>query len=122
MSRLSAKFIRSCKRIRHNLKIKKKDPSSLRLCVFKSNKFIYVQAIDDAKRHTVASASSNSKECRADNVKPYGMAGSEWVGKRIAEVLREKNVTKVVFDRSGWKMHGCVKMLADTARKYGLVK
>ena len=86
-----------------------------RLCVFRSNKAIYAQIIDDKAGHTIVSASS---------VKA-GIAGSKTdqakaVGEMIAKVATEKGITSVVFDRSGYIYHGRVKSLAEGAREGGL--
>jgi len=120
MSRLSVKFLRSQKRVRYKIRQNTKKSLSLRLSVFKSNKSISVQAIDDNSSLTVASATSNCSECKS-TIKPYGIDAGRWVGKKIAERLIAKNVKKVVFDRGGWKMHGCVKAVAEAARENGLV-
>ena len=87
-----------------------------RLSVFKSNKAIYAQIIDDAKGHTLASASS----------KLVGIEGnvtiddSKKVGLKLAEEAKAAGVNTIVFDRSGYKFHGNVKALADGAREGGL--
>ena len=85
-----------------------------RLAVFRSNKFIYAQAVDDNKGVTVAAAS--------DATMPKGtkVAGAEAVGKAIATILKEKGVSAVVFDRGGFKYAGRVKILAEAARSAGL--
>ncbi len=84
-----------------------------RLAVFRSNRFIYAQAIDDAKQVTVASASDSSQ-------KGTKAAGAEFVGAAIAKALKEKGITQVVFDRGGFRYAGRVKILADAARAAGL--
>jgi large subunit ribosomal protein L18 len=84
-----------------------------RLAVFRSNKFIYAQAIDDANGVTIAAASDATQ-------KGTKVAGAEYVGKTIAKILSDKGVTKVVFDRGGFKYTGRVKILADAARASGL--
>ncbi len=76
-----------------------------RLTVFRSNKFVYAQVIDDEKGHTVASA--------------HGEKASE-VGEKVAEMALKKKVKKVFFDRKKYKYHGKVKELAEAARKKGL--
>ncbi len=95
-----------------------------RLCVFKSNKHIYAQAIDDLKGHTVASASSLMKELPeiAGDGEPTTIKKqmAKAVGKLIAERLQEKGIQKVVFDRGGFIYHGRVASLADGARTGGL--
>ncbi len=86
-----------------------------RLCVFRSLKSIYAQIIDDSVGHTIASASS--KEAATNNNKT---ASAEAVGKLIAEKAISSGISKVVFDRGGYKYHGRVKALADGAREGGL--
>ncbi|QEK38725.1 50S ribosomal protein L18 [Candidatus Cytomitobacter primus] len=119
MSRLAISFCRRQQRRRYKLRLNNAG-NRLRLSVFKSNKFIYAQAIDDANHITIASVSSNSKDFPKDSLKTYGMESFKWIGKQIADKLKAKNKTKIVFDIGGWKMHGCIKALADTARENGL--
>ena len=85
-----------------------------RLAVFRSNKFIYAQAIDDSKNVTIASASDAVME------KGTKVAGAEYAGKTIAKLLKDKGINSVVFDRGGFKYAGRVKILADAARASGL--
>lgn len=88
-----------------------------RLCVFKSNKYIQAQVIDDEKGNTlVALTSQKIKETK----KMTKIEESFEVGKEIAEMSLEKNIKEVVFDRNGYRYHGRVKSLADGARKGGL--
>jgi len=88
--------------------------SKPRMSVFKSNKSIYCQLIDDAAGVTLASASSlNSKsKGKIDQAKE--------VGKAIAEIAKGKDISDVIFDRSGFIYHGRIKALADSAREAGL--
>lgn len=91
-----------------------------RMSVFRSNKQIYVQLIDDVKGVTLAYADSKDKSL-AEAVK--GKTASEvaaLVGKLIAERAAEKGITTVAFDRGGYLYHGRVKSLADAAREGGL--
>ncbi|RMG59090.1 MAG: 50S ribosomal protein L18 [Deltaproteobacteria bacterium] len=110
-------------RLRRKKRVRKKvfgTPERPRLTVFRSAKHIYAQIIDDTIGHTIAAASTLSKDVR-DKVK--GMKKTEAakvVGQVIAEKAREKGVTKVVFDRNGFKYHGRVAALADGAREGGL--
>ncbi len=88
-----------------------------RLCVFKSNKYIQAQVVDDEKGNTlVALTSQKIKETK----KMTKIEESFEVGKEIAEMSLEKNIKEVVFDRNGYRYHGRVKSLADGARKGGL--
>lgn len=92
---------------------------SPRLTVFRSNKQIYVQCIDDISGKTLAAASSLEKEI-AEASKGKRVEQSKMVGKKIATVCKEKGISSVVFDRNGYLYHGRVKVLADAAREGGL--
>lgn len=89
-----------------------------RMTVFRSNKQIYVQLVDDVTGNTLVSASSKEKEIASQKVNKIEQA--KLVGKRIAEKAKEKGIESVVFDRSGYLYHGRVKNLADAAREGGL--
>ena len=88
-----------------------------RLTVYKSNRYTYVQAIDDAAGATLAAASNLEKDQRsiANKVAVLGK-----LGELIGERLKAKNITAVVFDRNGYRYHGKVKTIADGARKAGI--
>ena len=90
-----------------------------RLSVFRSSKHIYCQVIDDARGHTVASASSIEKDMRA-KAKGSDKAAAEAVGKLLAERAIAAGIKDVVFDRGQYRFHGRVKALADGAREGGL--
>ena len=85
-----------------------------RLAVYKSNKYIYCQIIDDVNGVTLASASSRTVD-NGGNVE-----SAKAVGQAIAEKAKSKNLSHVVFDRGGVIYHGRVKALADAAREAGL--
>lgn len=87
-----------------------------RLSVFRSNKHIYAQLIDDVAGVTLASASTLDENV-SDATKVEQAAA---VGKAIAEAAKAKNISTVVFDRSGYLYHGRVQALADAARENGL--
>jgi large subunit ribosomal protein L18 len=93
-------------------------PSRPRLCVFRSLKHIYVQAIDDARGITVATASS--LELREQKAGRGNVETARKIGSLIAERLKEKGLEQVVFDRGGYLYHGRVKAVADAARAAGL--
>jgi len=95
-------------------------PERPRLTVYKSLKRIYVQAVDDTRGVTLAAASSLEKELRGTLKSGSNMEAAKAVGARIAERLKEKGITFVVFDRNGNLYHGRVKALADSAREGGL--
>jgi large subunit ribosomal protein L18 len=91
-----------------------------RLSVFKSSKHVYAQLIDDTTGTTLASASSASKSFAEANADAKGLEKARVVGKQIAELAKENEITTCVFDRSGYKYHGIVKEIADGAREGGL--
>ena len=94
-----------------------------RLSVFRSVSHIYVQVIDDLAGSTLASASSVEaaiKSKLSDGASAGNWKGATVVGETIAERLKAKGISKVVFDRNGFLYHGRVKEVAEAARKAGL--
>ncbi|MBO5216818.1 MAG: 50S ribosomal protein L18 [Alistipes sp.] len=91
-----------------------------RMTVFRSNKQIYVQFIDDLAGVTLATASSLDKEVVAESAGKNKSEVAALVGKLAAQRATEKGITTVAFDRNGYLYHGRVKMLADAAREGGL--
>lgn len=90
-----------------------------RLVVFKSNKEIYAQIVDDSKSVTLCAASSNEKDFSKSKQTKTVVAGE--IGKRIAEKAKAVGIATVVFDRNGYMYHGRVKSLAEGAKEGGLV-
>ena len=86
-----------------------------RLAIYRSNKAIYCQLIDDVAGHTMAAASS--RECGTEGTKSDQ---AKAVGKMIADKAKASNIENVVFDRGGYLYHGRIKALADGAREGGL--
>ena len=111
-------------RKKRHLRVRKKISGTAekpRLTVFKSNKHIYAQIIDDTIGRTLVSASTTEKEVKESlNNKTWDKNAANVVGKLIAQRAKEKGITTIVFDRSGYKYHGKVKALADAAREKGL--
>jgi len=91
-----------------------------RMVVFKTTKHIYAQLIDDMNSVTLTSASTLDKAIKKDIKHGGNIKAAEIVGTEIAKRAAEKNIQTVVFDRGGFKYHGCVKALADKAREAGL--
>jgi large subunit ribosomal protein L18 len=94
-----------------------------RLAVFRSVSHIYAQVIDDTASTTLAAASTTEpglKEQFTGKVRGGNRAGAEAIGRIIAERLKEKGITRVVFDRGGYLYHGRVRSVADAARAAGL--
>jgi large subunit ribosomal protein L18 len=109
-------------RVRRHFRLRKRVSGSTerpRLNVFRSNVHIYAQVIDDVKGHTLAAASTNEKGWAADEAKTK-VEHAALVGRLIAERAQAAGVSKVVFDRGGYKYHGRVKALAEAAREAGL--
>lgn len=93
-------------------------PLRPRLSVYRSNKHLYAQVIDDINAVTLASASTIEKDDKVDN--GGNVEAAKVVGEKIAKRALENNINNVVFDRSGYRYHGRVKALADAARDAGL--
>uniref|UniRef100_A0A7N0UQR3 Large ribosomal subunit protein uL18c n=1 Tax=Kalanchoe fedtschenkoi TaxID=63787 RepID=A0A7N0UQR3_KALFE len=93
-----------------------------RLSVFRSNKHIYVQVIDDSKMHTLAAASTMQKAIAEEIEFSSGptIEVAKKVGEAIAKSCLEKGILKVAFDRGGYPYHGRIEALADAAREHGL--
>ena len=91
-----------------------------RLCVYRSNKHIYAQIVDDQETRTIAAVSTLSKELASLGDKRASKEAAQKVGELIAKKARERNIDKVVFDRNGFLYHGRVRAVADAAREAGL--
>lgn len=91
-----------------------------RLSVYKSLNHIYAQLIDDAAGKTILSASTLEKEIRSALKHGGNLEAAKKVGASLAQKALGKKITTVVFDRAGYRYHGCVKALADAAREQGL--
>lgn len=114
-----SKESKNISRVRRHVRVRKKvsgTPECPRLCVYRSNKNIEVQLIDDVNRVTLVSSSSMSLKLEnGSNIEAAAKVGAD-----IASKAKAKNITKVVFDRSGYIYHGRVKALAEAAREGGL--
>lgn len=93
---------------------------AVRLCVHRTAQHIYAQIIDPTGGRVLAAASTLEAELRSGLKNGSNIAAASAVGKRIAEKAKSAGVTKVAFDRSGFKYHGRIKALADAAREGGL--
>ena len=108
------------RKLRNRLSIKKNIGNKLRLSVFRSNKHIYCQIIDDVKQITLCSSSTLDPEVKKDLKSPGTIEAAEKVGKDIAAKAKKIGFEKVVFDRGGYLYHGRVRSLAEGARSSGL--
>lgn len=107
------------KRVKRHIRVRKKITGTEkvpRLVVFRSNKHIYAQVINDANGETIVAASDQ----KLAKVKVSKVELAKKVGLNLANLARKKNIKNVVFDRAGYKYHGRVKALADGAREGGL--
>lgn len=110
------------RRLRH-YRVRKKvngTPERPRLCVYRSNKHIVAQVIDDINGQTLVSASSLEKDVRAEIKSGGNKEAAKVVGALVAKRAVEKGIEMVVFDRGGYIYHGRVAALADAAREGGL--
>ena len=107
------------KKFRIRNKLKKNNPNKrMRLSVTRSSKNISAQIIDDISNKTLISATSNLKSLKDQKKKKSEL--SEIVATKLAEKAKEKNITKVYFDRGIYKYHGRIKIFAETLRKNGM--
>ncbi|KAG6479097.1 50S ribosomal protein L18, chloroplastic-like [Zingiber officinale] len=97
-------------------------PERPRMCIYRSNKHLYVQVIDDSKMHTLASASTMQKPISEEHDYSSGptLEVAKKVGEAIAKACLEKGIAKVAFDRGGYPYHGRIEALANAAREHGL--
>lgn len=114
------------RRARIRFRLKKRAIGSTdrpRLAVFRSEAHIYAQVIDDIAGLTLVSASTTEPAVKArlaEGARGSNVKGAQAIGQIVAERLKEKGVTRVVFDRGGFLYHGRVKAVADAAREAGL--
>lgn len=112
--------INKARLLRRKLRAKRKLKTSMRprLCITRSNKYLYAQIIDDSKGHTEVSASSLEKSFTG--AKKCNIEGAKTLGKILAERAQQKGIKTVVFDRNGRLYHGRIKAFAEAARENGL--
>jgi len=114
---------RNVARKKRHLRIRSKisgTNSRPRLCVFRSNKYIYVQLIDDVSGCTLVSASTLEKAIAQNLKNTSNLEAASFLGAEVAKRALEKNISEVVFDRAGYSYRGKVKALAEAARSAGL--
>ena len=116
-----SKKSRNDKRVKRHLRVRKNligTPEKPRLCVFRSNKNISAQIIDDENGNTLVSASTLEKDLKGEN--GGNKEAAKKVGELIAKRALDKGIENVAFDRGGFLYHGRVKELAEGAREAGL--
>lgn len=112
--------LREKRKIRQRFKISKTMHGRYRLVINRTNNHIYAQILDQTGDKIIASASTLSREGREAVKNGGNKEAAAYVGMAIARKAKEKKITNVVFDRSGFLYHGRVKVLADSAREHGL--
>ena len=111
---------RKAERIRRHVRVRTKisgTPERPRLCVYRSNRNLFVQVIDDVNQVTLVAASTLDKEVKT---KYANKEAAKELGALIAKRAQDKKIKTVVFDRSGYLYHGVIKELAEAAREAGL--
>lgn len=117
MDNLKKKLLRNKKR---KLRIRNKlygDSARPRITIYKSNRYIYLQAINDDQGKTLISISNlenENKGCKKN------ISGAKQLSSKFAEKLKDKKIEKAVFDRNGYRYHGIVKAVADSIRESGI--
>jgi large subunit ribosomal protein L18 len=112
--------LKNAQKARRKLRVRKKIHGTAerpRMTIFRSNKHIYIQVIDDTTGRTLAAASNLEKDLAS--IKNTVVEAGK-IGEAAAERLKKVNITKVVFDRNGALYHGVIKAVADGARKAGI--
>ena len=109
--------LRRHRRVRKKVEGKETRP---RLSVFRSARHIYAQIIDDTRGHTLASASTSDRELKNELEGLKKREQARLIGETLARRAKSQGVTRVVFDRGGYRYHGRVRSLAEGAREAGL--
>jgi large subunit ribosomal protein L18 len=112
--------IRLQKKVRIKKKIALHKGEIPRMVVYRSNSFLYVQVVDDAKAITIAQANTR-EESFAKKTSKKNLEVAKSLGELVAKRALEKNITKILFDRNGYDYHGRVKAIAEGAREAGLI-
>jgi large subunit ribosomal protein L18 len=120
MDQQKLKHNRQLRRRNHVRRKVRGDADRPRLTVYRSSKHILAQIIDDIQGVTLVAASSQMKDLKAELKYGGNVAAAKIVGKKIADIAKEKGITKVSFDRGHYRYHGRIKALADAAREAGL--
>ncbi len=110
-------------RLKRHMRIRRRMQGSSerpRLCVYRSNKHIYAQIVDDSKAHTLVAASSLDTELTDKLDKTWDKNSAQAVGELIAKRALSKDISSVVFDRGGYIYHGRIAAVAEAARQAGL--
>jgi large subunit ribosomal protein L18 len=115
--------VRELARLKRKMRIRKKlhgSPERPRLSIFRTDKHIYAQIIDDVLGATLVTASTLASDYRDSGAPKGKVEAAKQVGRLVAKKAQATGITKVVFDRNGFIYHGRVRALADAAREAGL--
>jgi large subunit ribosomal protein L18 len=107
------------RKVRIRKKIQRHQGKVVRLVVFRSNKFLYAQLVDDGKAHTLTQANTAEESFKGMKSK-HNLEAAKTLGLLIGQRAREKQVERVLFDRNGFDYHGRIKAIAEGAREAGL--
>ncbi|WP_295624162.1 50S ribosomal protein L18 [uncultured Nitrosomonas sp.] len=116
MANLKDRRLRRSRKTRYKIA----EIGTIRLCVHRTNLHIYAQLIDDNQHKTIACASTLESDVKKEISSGSSVTAASFIGKRIAEKGKECGITNIAFDRSGYKFHGRIKALAESARQNGL--
>ncbi|HEY9714227.1 MAG TPA: 50S ribosomal protein L18 [Chroococcales cyanobacterium] len=114
---------RKLTRVKRHMRIRRRlagNTERPRLCIYRSNKHIYAQIVDDSTAKTLVSASTLDPELREKLAKTWDRESAASVGSLVAKRAKEKGISKVVFDRGGYIYHGRIAAVAEAARESGL--
>lgn len=114
---------RKLTRVKRHMRIRRRLVGSTerpRLCVYRSNKHIYVQIVDDVSAKTLVSASTLDPDLKGKLKKTWDREAAKSVGELVAQRAKQKGVAAVVFDRGGYIYHGRIAAVAEAAREAGL--
>lgn len=110
-------------RLRRHRRVRKRVSGAVtrpRLCVFRSNRYLYVQLIDDDGGRTLAAANTAESELTLENGSRHTVAAAKALGKLIGARAKAAGISQVVFDRGGYIYHGRIRAVAEGAREAGL--
>lgn len=114
------KTLRDRRKLRQRFKISQVAKGKYRLLVHRTNNHMYAQILDKKTKKTIITASTLSPDVRSKIKYGGNVMAASLVGELVAQKARDKNISEVVFDRSGFLYHGRIKALAESARKSGL--
>ena len=117
MKKINDKLKRRSRRKKHIRKNLKGNSACPRMTVYRSNKKMYIQVVDDDKGETILSASSLEKDLK--DLKNC-VSDADKLGEVVGDRLKKKKIKRIVFDRNGYKYHGIIKAIADGTRKKGI--